>query len=114
MTNFERVAKTKKELAKFLSGIAITHGCANCPARAYGCNAKSCEQKWEKWLDEMKYASVSNFSWITTCPEELADFIAYELGIECECSVCPAFPCADDAFECWSTISDWLEKEVEK
>lgn len=113
MTNFEKVTKTKKALAKFLSEIAIKHGCINCPAHVQCCNAKSCEQKWENWLGDIGLRlGLTNFEALTTCPEELADFIAYELTIVDECSICPARNCSDVG--CWNNITDWLEREVEK
>lgn len=113
MTNFEKVTKTKKALAKFLSEIAIKHGCINCQAHVQCCNAKSCEQKWENWLGDIGLRlGLTNFEALTTCPEELADFIAYELTIVDECSICPARNCSDVG--CWNNITDWLEREVEK
>ena len=113
MTNFEKLTKTKKALATFLSGIAIKHGCINCPAHVQGCNAKSCKQKWENWLGDIGLRlGLTNFEALTTCPEELADFIAYELAAADECSICPAFPCSD--IGCWNNITDWLEREVEE
>lgn len=113
MTNFEKLTKTKKALATFLSGITIKHGCINCPANVRGCNAKSCEQKWENWLGDIGLRlGLTNFEALTTCPEELADFIAYELTIVDECSICPARNCSDVG--CWNNITDWLEREVEK
>lgn len=114
MTNFEKITKTQKALAKFLSGLTIKHGCVNCPAHACGCSAKNCKQKWEEWLAEVEGKRISNFGWITLCPEELANFIAYRLGIEFECSACPVSPGDNDAVERWNTITDWLNKEVEK
>ena len=113
MTNFERVAKTKKTLAAFLSEIAIGHVCINCPVHVRGCNAKNCKQKWEKWLGDIGHRlGLTNFEALTICPEELADFITYELALADECYLCPAFPCSDVG--CWNNITDWLETEVEK
>lgn len=113
MTNFEKVTETQKTLAAFLSEIAIRHACINCPAYVQGCNAKSCYKKWENWLGDIGHRlGLTNFEALTTCPEELADFIAYELAIADECSICPACPCSDVG--CWNNITDWLGKEVEK
>ena len=113
MTNFEKITKTKKALAKFLSCIAIRNGCVNCPARACGFNAKSCNKEWEKWLGDIGLRlGITNFEALKTCPEELADFIAYELAVADECSICPARPCSDVG--CWNNITDWLEREVEE
>ena len=114
MTNFEKITKTQKELAKFLSGLTIKHGCVKCPAHACGCGAENCKQKWEEWLAEVEGKVISNFGWITLCPEELSNFIAHRLGIEFECSTCPVAPGDNDADERCNTITDWLKKEVEK
>ena len=116
MTNFKKVTKTKKAMAAFLSGIAVKHGCNNCKAGiSGGCSGvKNCERMWYVWLGDREFIhGDKNFKELAMCPEILADFIAYELGIMWECSICPAFPCDTD-YECCNNIVEWLYKEVEK
>ncbi len=115
MTNFERVAKTKRKLAKFLSEIAIKHGCNNCKAGFSGClGGENCEQKWYAWLKEYEFSrGDENFNELAVCPEILAYFIANELAIEEDCNCCPVSPCYRDE-TCYRNITEWLYNEVEK
>lgn len=114
MTNFEKITKTKNTLARFLSNIAIKHDCTNCPEHVLCRGAKNCDPQWKRWLGDIGIRlGRTNFKALTTCPEELADFIIYELAIDGECSICPASPCEQDA-TCWHNLTNWLNKEVEE